>query len=603
MTRSLLRHIYLALIGTAITASTKSIDPPAATQPGSAANCNRWHVVESGSSCDGVERQYHISHSQFLSWNPAVSEDCITNFWPKYAYCVGVGEIIPSATRKDVTSTTRASTETLHGKPPAPTFAGTPSNCITWHVVRSGETCSLIAEFWAIPEDTFFQLNPDVSRDCTTNFWTGYAYCIKLGPSINKTLPTSRTTTTKGEVTSTAVEPYSVRYPSSTWTVGKVDPVVSAWPPTRTQAGQPDFCTDWHRVREGERCDDIISKYTTWMRPADFFAWNPELGADCSGLQIDYYVCVEIRPQTILTIELPAAANFTLPPYVSWTPPPLPTVDSSFTPTPSHGPMPSDCIDFYKARPSNSCDDILASYGGVTKDQFFEWNPVLSRNCDAVRADNYYCVRLPADDKSWQPPTTTEKPPTTLGNSASNCVAWYQTFDDDTCDLIVSMFGSFSDQEFKAWNPSLKQDCSGLTFDTWYCVAVPGSPTTRTNPLASETSLFPGLDEPSSSHPEPTEKEKLPSSPSLTSSRTEPVVSTPQPIQGEMAPGCRRFYYVKPGDGCWQISHDAGIELDRFYRLNPAVGPNCQSMWANIYVCVGTSGPVVTFSGTPPKPT
>lgn len=28
-----------------------------------------------------------------------------------------------------------------------------------------------------------------------------------------------------------------------------------------------------------------------------------------------------------------------------------------------------------------------------------------------------------------------------------------------------------------------------------------------------------------------------------------------------MVSGCRRFYFVQPGDGCWQISFDARIDL------------------------------------------
>lgn len=29
--------------------------------------------------------------------------------------------------------------------------------------------------------------------------------------------------------------------------------------------------------------------------------------------------------------------------------------------------------------------------------------------------------------------------------------------------------------------------------------------------------------------------------------------------QGTMVAGCRRFYFVQPGDGCWQITNDASI--------------------------------------------
>ncbi len=75
------------------------------------------------------------------------------------------------------------------------------------------------------------------------------------------------------------------------------------------------------------------------------------MGTDCSGLYVNYYLCVSIQPQTGLTVEIPTATAITLPPYYSWTPAPLPTMDPSFTPTPSAGPMPTDCVMFAKSRP------------------------------------------------------------------------------------------------------------------------------------------------------------------------------------------------------------------------------------------------------------
>lgn len=70
-----------------------------------------------------------------------------------------------------------------------------------------------------------------------------------------------------------------------------------------------------------------------------------------------------------------------------------------------------------------------------------------------------------------------------------------------------------------------------------------------------------------------------------------------------MVSGCRRFYFVQPGDGCWQISTDAGIALADFYAWNGGAAPDCSGMWSGVYVCVGIAGPVATFSGVPPQPT
>lgn len=70
--------------------STKSTStgPPAPTQPGQPSNCNKWYVAKSGDTCAIPEQNYHISHAQFIKWNPAVSSDCTSGFWVGEAYCV-----------------------------------------------------------------------------------------------------------------------------------------------------------------------------------------------------------------------------------------------------------------------------------------------------------------------------------------------------------------------------------------------------------------------------------------------------------------------------------------------------------------------------------
>lgn len=37
--------------------------------------------------------------------------------------------------------------------------------------------------------------------------------------------------------------------------------------------------------------------------------------------------------------------------------------------------------------------------------------------------------------------------------------------EDDSCDLIAAMFGTFSHDDFKSWNPAVGSDCSGLKVD------------------------------------------------------------------------------------------------------------------------------------------
>lgn len=111
----------------------------------------------------------------------------------------------------------------------------------------------------------------------------------------------------------------------------------------------------------------------------------------------------------------------------------------------------------------DTCEDVLAEHGEVTRDDFFEWNPVLSGACDGLWAENYYCVGAYSEGVYPQPPTVTTEPSPVAGDTTTNCVAWYETrSEEETCDLIVSMFGTFSDAEFKEWNPSIGTDCAGI---------------------------------------------------------------------------------------------------------------------------------------------
>jgi hypothetical protein len=173
-------------------ASAQDTSPTGPTQPGIAANCNAWHTVKSGDSCGLIESIYAISHTDFIQWNPAVSNDCTTNFWAGYAYCVAVGAQVsttPSTTsptitgsqssmvssgssvvtsssapvsgnasysiREPITSWNLTSSTIENQFPPQRTQAGQPSYCNNWYYVNVGDTCESIAgsTTWMTIED------------------------------------------------------------------------------------------------------------------------------------------------------------------------------------------------------------------------------------------------------------------------------------------------------------------------------------------------------------------------------------------------------------------------------------------------------------------
>jgi hypothetical protein len=181
--------------------------------------------------------------------NPDVSEDCASNFWGGYAYCVATG-------------------------PPGPFFPDTPADCSAWHVVVSGDLCGDVAAIYGLTLPDFLVLNPSVSSDCTQNFWLGNAYCVgrdtasssssssTTTTSISTTTSSTTTTTSDAGSTSSFNATYSTRHPTTSWDITIPTRDDSAWPPTKTQPGQPSYCNAWHLVGERETCRAIINRYT-----------------------------------------------------------------------------------------------------------------------------------------------------------------------------------------------------------------------------------------------------------------------------------------------------------------------------------------------------
>lgn len=187
MASSPLCAVLVALSFAISYAGAQDTSPTGPTHPGIVENCNAWHTVKSGDSCWLIETTYAISHENFIKWNPAVSDDCITNFWLGYAYCVGVGAqvsttpktssstmtgggsssstssrssviTLSSVTTSSATTTANATysirepitswnltTPTIESEfPPQRTQAGQPSYCNNWYYVNVGDTCESI---------------------------------------------------------------------------------------------------------------------------------------------------------------------------------------------------------------------------------------------------------------------------------------------------------------------------------------------------------------------------------------------------------------------------------------------------------------------------
>ncbi|KAK2841523.1 hypothetical protein FQN49_006172, partial [Arthroderma sp. PD_2] len=469
--------MWLAVIlytGYAIAQDTSPMGP---TQPDIAKNCNAWHTVEMGDSCYSIETKYKISHKNFIEWNPSVSDDCLTNFWASYAYCVGVGP-------------------------------------------KQGDSSTMMST---------------TSQSSTSGGGT--------------TSP----------MTSTINATYSTRVPKTTWNI-TTPTIETVFPPKRTQPGQPPYCRDWHYVSAGDTCETVVAS-SSWVTMEEFLEWNPTVKSDCSGLFVGWWVCIGIQPQTVTdTLEYTTTPPpISVPPPTKYTPTTYPPINSTFTASPTLPDTAQKCQSFHQAETGETCRSVLARFNYMSEKQFFEWNPALKGNCDGLWEGYWYCVAV----EGFTPilPRVTAKPSPVPIGQPNTCNSWFLRADDETCDDIALIFGAFSKADFIKWNPSVGPDCAGIIQDTYYCVGVEGTPTTRTAPLPTYTA--------------PTET----------------------PVQSGIASNCNDFWFVSLSDTCESIAKHNDITEKQFFAWNPAVGESsCDNLIPDFYVCVGVETSSTTNS-------
>ncbi|KAF3941517.1 Autolysin [Dactylella cylindrospora] len=307
--------------------------------------------------------------------------------------------------------------------------------------------------------------------------------------------------------------------------------------PGPTQDGQDPSCISWEYIEVGQNCGTVLAKYPS-LTLAKLVEWNPAIAVK------------------------------------GWVPPTATTTSRTTTTTPGNGistPTPiqagmvGNCNKFYFVKENDGCAAI-ASQAGIPLSMLYQWNPALNGDCSGLWANVYVCVGTttytPTLTTTTKPPTTTAT--TTRNNGVStptpiqagmttNCNKFYLVKGGDGCDPIARQFG-ISLSNFYSWNPAVKNDCSGLWPDYYVCVGLIGSTPTTT---------------------------------SKTTTTTAGGVVTPTPTQEGMIKNCKKFHFVQAGQTCEPIQKQYGVTLAQLYSWNPAIGPACQGMWAQTYLCVG----------------
>ncbi|KFX89378.1 hypothetical protein V490_07063 [Pseudogymnoascus sp. VKM F-3557] len=377
--------------------------PSGSTMPGIAWNCNAWHTVVGGvDNCYSIEQQYSITAEQFLEWNPAVSSDCITNFWADYSYCVGIdpnavptsststsgisasssttltsggtsttsggslttsSQVVttttPYSTRYPITSYNLTTTSTATAYPPTHTLGGEPSYCNVWHLVEVGDTCGTIINLYGsrLTPDQLIEYNPAIGDDCSGLF-VGWYICAGIQPQTSESLGWSTSPT----------EPV---IPDPTSYTAPVYPEIPEFTATPQQTGIPSSCQNFYQAEAGDTCTAVLKEYN-YITQDQFLSWNPALAGNCDGLWAGYYYCV---------------ANFDASDL-----PPMPTVTASPSPT-ATGTV-GGCSSWYLTVVNDNCTTIAESFGTFSESDFISWNPSVWSACGNIKNGIYYCVGI-----------------------------------------------------------------------------------------------------------------------------------------------------------------------------------------------------------------
>ncbi|KAL8847058.1 MAG: hypothetical protein Q9221_007877 [Calogaya cf. arnoldii] len=462
-----------------------------------------------------------------------------------------------------------------------PVSPDTTFDCTYFYDSQPGDTCASIAADWGISLQDFNTYNPSVKADCS-GLIIGNSYCVEQnygnGPAPPPTTSSTTTTTSKLGTATTSPAPtgptpvqsgidpqckqyYQVqdgdtcagivnKYHTFTLTDLLRNTIrwISCMRPSPTQSGLVTTCKSFYKVQDGDYCEKIVSSYGTFSL-ADFYTWNPAIGTNCGSLFVGYYVCVGV-PGTPTTRPTTTSTRASA---------------TSTGPTPTQSGIISSCTKYYKTVSGDTCEVISNKFGLFSISEFITWNPAVQTDCSQLYLDYYYCIAVPGTPTT-RSTTSTTKPTSTASSGPSptqsgistSCTKYYKTVSGDTCQVISDRHGTFSVAQLITWNPAVKSDCSQLFLDYYYCIAIPGTPTTRTPTSTIKTS--------------PT-----------------PPPQGPQPQQPGIVSNCNRYYKVVSGDSCYTIQQSQAITVANFHEWNTGIKTDCSNLFVGYYVCTGVA--------------
>ncbi|KAH7038381.1 LysM domain-containing protein [Microdochium trichocladiopsis] len=242
------------------------------------------------SNCEIAASMYGVDFDSFAAWNSLTANvtDAACVFEVGKRYCGSWG-LMPTRTSTEELEPT--ATDDGKPKPPAATHDGQPADCDGWHVVAESESCQSVADNAGISLEDFYAWNPAVSRDCSTNFWLGQAYCkfYSWNPAVSRDCVTNFWL---GQAYCVGVSSGSSPQPTRTTTTA-APTTAKPTPPGPTHTGQPANCNKWDVVQDGDSCGSMASD--NGISVSQFYDWNPAVSRDCvTNFWIGQAYCVGV---------------------------------------------------------------------------------------------------------------------------------------------------------------------------------------------------------------------------------------------------------------------------------------------------------------------
>ncbi|KAL6229363.1 hypothetical protein BDW75DRAFT_249828 [Aspergillus navahoensis] len=366
------------------------------------------YTVQAGDTCVSIGRSTNATYAQLLAWNSEINIQCslflnpqvwdnCTNLMRDYYYCVRPVGYITTYPGYGGSATTEPFVQTPSTPVPENPLANYSSS---QPVIPIANKTRLDCYDYI----TFDNITENEAANCW-NLAGIVGELILWNPSLaeNSTSIGPPATITTSSVTRTITSnPYA--YPctlseSTSYCVAVASPTTTSdgqasaiATPVPRAAGEIANCTQWFHVESvRDTCESILNTY--WLAFEEFYAMNPSVKEDCSGLVLGTYYCVSTYPDGVP------------PGQPDWTGPTFPLPDETATatstttstsgvstPSPVQTGIIETCNEFYKVVTGDTCYDIAVE-NDVALSDFYDWNPAVKTDCTGLQAD-VKCIRL-----------------------------------------------------------------------------------------------------------------------------------------------------------------------------------------------------------------